>query len=188
MSAHNFNKTNALYIAMDSREIVIHTVPIETPQSMFEDPSNGSKTTQYLKYTPKRTSQPKQTLFKKSLNCKAKNQNCAISHLPRFDGSTIVASSSSSDTRMHWQDQKQTRKILLRISIIRGTKKNICIRLTYSTATAYQSLDENFIGKHIQFLLLFTLQSNPKKKLIIIIIIFFERTTQHKITKRDKTI
>ena len=25
-----------------------HTVPTETPQSMFEDPSRGSKTTQYL--------------------------------------------------------------------------------------------------------------------------------------------
>lgn len=25
-----------------------NTVPIETPQSMFEDPSNGSKTTTYL--------------------------------------------------------------------------------------------------------------------------------------------
>ena len=25
-----------------------HTVPIETPQSMLEEPSSGSKTTQYL--------------------------------------------------------------------------------------------------------------------------------------------
>jgi hypothetical protein len=27
-----------------------HTVPIETPQSMLEDPSNGSNTTTYLHY------------------------------------------------------------------------------------------------------------------------------------------
>lgn len=26
------------------------TVPMETPQSMLEEPSNGSKTTQYLHY------------------------------------------------------------------------------------------------------------------------------------------
>jgi hypothetical protein len=27
-----------------------HTVPMETPQSMLEEPSNGSKTTQYLNH------------------------------------------------------------------------------------------------------------------------------------------
>ena len=29
-------------------KLKIHTVPIETPQSMFEDPSRGSNTTMYL--------------------------------------------------------------------------------------------------------------------------------------------
>lgn len=29
-------------------KLKIHTVPIETPQSMFEDPSKGSNTTMYL--------------------------------------------------------------------------------------------------------------------------------------------
>jgi len=35
-----------------AREILVgirdHTVPMETPQSMLEEPSSGSKTTQYL--------------------------------------------------------------------------------------------------------------------------------------------
>jgi hypothetical protein len=31
-----------------------HTVPMETPQSMLEEPSNGSKTTQYLNHKKKK--------------------------------------------------------------------------------------------------------------------------------------
>lgn len=35
---------------MSKLQVKSHTVPIETPQSMFDDPSNGSKTTIYLYY------------------------------------------------------------------------------------------------------------------------------------------
>jgi len=33
---------------MDCISDIRHTVPIETPQSMLEEPSSGSKTTMYL--------------------------------------------------------------------------------------------------------------------------------------------
>lgn len=83
-----------------------HTVPTETPQSMFEDPSSGSKTTQYLQCREEFQIKDvgnfpiTQKLHRYLIKTKYISRN-----LPRFDGSTNIASSFSSDARMHWQEK-----------------------------------------------------------------------------------
>lgn len=48
--AYHFARVSTKRISIVSNVFQVrdNTVPMETPQSMFEDPSNGSKTTQYL--------------------------------------------------------------------------------------------------------------------------------------------
>lgn len=129
-----------------------HTVPIETPQSMFEEPSRGSKTTQYLQTWE----DPESSVKAKMIN---NVQPKVTTYFPRSDGSTKVASSSSSDTRMHCEVdwiQMSTSSKLNQQNRIHKTKKN-CFK-THSPATAYQSFDKDFIRKHIKLLLLLSLR------------------------------
>lgn len=69
---------------------------METPQSMFEDPSSGSKTTQYLLITEKDSNK----LMTITISYAPKpTRDQFLTYFPRLDGSTNVASSSSSETR-----------------------------------------------------------------------------------------
>lgn len=126
---------------------------METPQSMLEDPSSGSKTTQYLHHQNKLFAEILHEDIEKSLTIKRKksiggelnrqNQKCQTPSTIRFlDKCCLFVLFRDKDALQEdlpFSKQKTKKKNNVRSKHVKY------LSLSYRSATADQGLDENFI-------------------------------------------